>query len=241
MTRLSVIVPAYQEEASIASVVRETLTAAPGADVVVVDDGSDDVTAERARAAGARVVALPFNCGIGAAVQTGLEAALEGPAEIFARLDGDGQHDPAGLARLVGRLEAGQCDFALGSRFLTGEGFQTSPLRRLGSRWFARLLRLRGVRVTDPTSGFWAATRPAAEVLHASYASDYPEVDALVHLAHRGLRIAEEPVVMRARETGRSSIDAPAAVYYMIKVTVALAMARSELPEPREPAIHSKR
>jgi glycosyltransferase involved in cell wall biosynthesis len=238
MSRLAVIVPAFDEAESVGGVVRGIRSAVPQARVIVVDDGSGDATAQVARAAGARVLRLPFNCGIGAAVQAGLRLALEGDAQLFARLDGDAQHDPADLPRLVARCAAQpDCDFALGSRFLDRGGFQTSWPRRLGSRWFATLLRrFCGVRVTDPTSGFWIANRAAASALCACYASDYPEVDALVHLARRGLRIAEEPVAMRARSAGRSSIDAPAAVYYMIKVTVALAMVRLERRARDEPA-----
>lgn len=230
MSRLAVVVPAFEEAGSVAGVVRGIRAAVPGARVIVVDDGSRDDTAHVAREAGARVLRLPFNCGIGAAVQAGLRLALDGDADLFARLDGDAQHDPADLPRLVARCSGDPgCDFALGSRFLARGGFQTSWPRRLGSRWFASLLRaLHGVHVTDPTSGFWVADRAAASVLCACYASDYPEVDALVHLARRGLRIAEEPVAMRARSAGRSSIDTPAAIYYMIKVTVALAMVRLE-------------
>jgi glycosyltransferase involved in cell wall biosynthesis len=227
-----VVVPAFDEAQSVGEVVRGIRAAVPEARVIVVDDGSRDATARVAREAGARVLRLSFNCGIGAAVQAGLRLALESDAELFARLDGDAQHDPADLPRLVARCASDPgCDFALGSRFLGSAGFKTSWPRRLGSRWFATLLRgLCGVRVSDPTSGFWVARRAAASVLCASYASDYPEVDALVHLAGRGLRIAEEPVVMRARSAGRSSIDAPAALYYMIKVTVALAVGRLGAP-----------
>lgn len=227
MSRLAVILPAYEEAASIAAVVREVRRACPQAEILVVDDGSEDATGEQARAAGARVLKLPFNCGIGGAVQAGLSLALAGDSELFARLDGDGQHDPGDLPRLLARFEGGECDFVLGSRFLRAEGFQTTALRRAGSRWFSTLLRLIcRLRVSDPTSGFWLANRAAAEVLHDRYASDYPEVDSLVHLAGRGLRIAEEPVTMRERGAGRSSIDAAAAVYYMIKVTLALLMVR---------------
>jgi glycosyltransferase involved in cell wall biosynthesis len=227
LSRLAVVVPACDEVANIGDVVREIRRVRPDADVLVVDDGSGDATGERARETGARVLRLPFNCGIGAAVQTGLGAALAGDYEFFARLDGDGQHDPADLGRLVARLDGEACDFALGSRFLREEGFKTTRPRRMGSRWFSLLLRaLSGLRVSDPTSGFWAANRVAAAVLYASYASDYPEVDSLVHLARRGLRVAEEPVIMRERGAGRSSIDSASAVYFMIKVTVALVMSR---------------
>lgn len=142
------------------------------------------------------------------------------------RLDGDAQHDPAEVARLIEALDAG-ADFALGSRHLEQEGFQTSGPRRLGIRWFSLLLRsLCGLRVTDPTSGFWAANRRAAAVLVSGAASGYPEVDSLIHLWRAGLCVREVPVRMRARATGESSIGGLSPLYYMIKVSVALLAVR---------------
>jgi len=225
--RTLVIVPAFNEAGNVGRVVSEARAMAEAADVLVIDDGSSDGTADEARAAGARVVRLPFNCGIGAAVQTGLRFALEEGYTFAVRLDGDGQHDPRALAALLAPLEVARADFVIGSRYLERQGFQSSPARRLGSRWFSVLLRLAcGQHVSDPTSGLWAAERRAAALLAAEYASDYPEVDAVVRLAAHGCVIAEVPVTMRARSTGRSSIDAPRALYYMLKVTIALAVGR---------------
>jgi glycosyltransferase involved in cell wall biosynthesis len=218
--RTLVVVPAFNEAATVGRVVAEARALPQAPDVVVVDDGSSDGTGV---GVDARVVRLPFNCGIGAAVQTGLRLALADGYDRVARLDGDGQHDARVLPTLFALLDSGQADFVVGSRYVAGEGFQSSLLRRLGSRWFRMLLRLAsGQEVSDPTSGLWAANRRATAVLAADYASDYPEVDALVLLARSGCRVVEVPTVMRERTAGTSSINAPRALYYMLKVTVAL-------------------
>ncbi len=227
-----VVIPALNEAATITAVVSGARLAAPGAMVVVVDDGSTDRTAELAAAAGAEVLRLPFNCGIGSAVQLGLRFAVAHGAARVVRLDGDGQHDPADAARLLAAVADG-ADYALGSRFRGGTpaSWRPSLVRRLGIRWFAAALRLAGARgVTDPTSGFFAANARAARFLAEHYASDYPEVDAVVRLARRGFRLVEVPVAMRARGGGVSSIGPLGAVTYMVKVTVAILFGRFDTP-----------
>jgi glycosyltransferase involved in cell wall biosynthesis len=236
-----VVVPALNEAGSIGAVVREARAALPGATVVVIDDGSTDDTAARARAGGAQVLSLPFNCGIGAAVQAGLRFAVAAGAEHVVRLDGDGQHRADDARRLLVAVREG-ADFALGSRFggTVPAGYRSSFVRRLGIRWFAAALRLAGVHgVTDPTSGFFAANRGAAAFLAAHYASDYPEVDAVVRLARRGFRLREVPVAMRDRAAGSSSIGSLAAVAYMVKVTVAILIVWLDTPARPLPDPHS--
>lgn len=223
------VVPAFNEAGNIAALVRELRDLEDAPDVLVVDDGSTDGTAEVAAAAGARVLRLPFNCGIGATVQAGIAWGLERGYGLLARFDGDGQHDPSSLVALRAPLESGEADFVLGSRYLDREGFQSTLARRMGSRWFAFLLRaLSGLRITDPTSGCWAANARAAAVLQADYSSDYPEVDSLVRLQRAGCRVREQSIRMRARAQGESSIDALRAVYYMFKVTIAIVIGRVE-------------
>lgn len=227
--RVLAVIPAFNEGKSLAGVISEMAALADPPDVLVVDDGSSDDTAEVAKRLGARVLSLPYNCGIGATVQSGLAWGLERGYGIIARFDGDGQHDPRSLSSLRRAVDLGEADFVVGSRYVTKSGFQSTFMRRAGSKWFALLLRaLSGLKITDPTSGCWVANARAAAILRSEYASDYPEVDSLIRLHRAGCTIKEEPIVMRARSGGRSSIDAFRAVYYMFKVTIALVIGRIE-------------
>jgi hypothetical protein len=233
--RVVAIVPAYREEDAIAGVVEEIRAFDPTIDVVVIDDGSPDGTAAAAARAGANVVRLPFNLGIGAAVQTGFRFALEHGYDTAVRLDGDGQHDPTELPKLFAALEPGEVDVVTGSRFLGGEGDYRPPLaRRLGITWFARLVSLlTRQKVTDTTSGFQALNRRGIALFARDYPSDYPEVEATLLVLRSRLRLVEVPVTMRERETGSSSITLLRSVYYVLKVTLALLVAmgrRATLP-----------
>ncbi len=182
---------------------------------------------------------LPFNLGIGGAVQTGFRYALELGYERAVRLDGDGQHDPAELSKLLAPLERGEADVVTGSRFANGGDEYRPPLgRRIGITWFARLVSLlTRQRVTDTTSGFQALNRRGIELFARDYPSDYPEVEATVLVHKTGLRLVEVPVSMREREHGSSSITFVRSVYYMLKVTLALLVAMvRRYPTPEEPA-----
>jgi glycosyltransferase involved in cell wall biosynthesis len=217
------IVPARNEEASIARVIAEIRAFDPDFDIVVIDDGSADRTAAVAETAGARVVRLPFNLGIGGAVQTGFRYALEHGFQIAVRLDGDGQHDPGELPSLLEPVLAGRADIAVGSRF-AGSGEYRPPLaRRLGIRLFSRVVSLLvRQRVTDTTSGFQAVNRRGIVLFAADYPHDYPEVEAIVMVFKHRLRLEEVPVRMRERAAGTSSITAVRSIYYMAKVSLAL-------------------
>lgn len=233
--RVLAVLPAWNEEGNLPGLVAELLGLGDPPDVLVVDDGSTDRTAEVAARAGARVLSMPYNSGIGATVQAGIAWGIERGYSLIARFDGDGQHDPNALGVLRRAVDAGKADFVLGSRYLVRTGFQSTWPRRMGSRWFSFLLRvLSGLRITDPTSGCWLMNARAAEVLREDYSSDYPEVDSLVRLARSGCRVCEEPILMRARVRGESSIDSIRAVYYMFKVTIALVMGRVEQRDPGE-------
>jgi glycosyltransferase involved in cell wall biosynthesis len=225
--RAVAIVPAHNEAGAIGGVVDEIRAVDPRFDVVVVDDGSTDETAAIAAARGAAVLRLPFNLGIGGAVQTGFRYALEQGYELAVRLDGDGQHDPNELAALLGPIERGEADIVTGSRFAGGEGAYRPPLaRRVGIVFFAKLVSLlTRQRVTDTTSGFQALNREGIALFASDYPSDYPEVEATVLVFKHRLRLAEVPVQMRERAAGESSIGLLSSIYYMLKVTLALFLA----------------
>ena len=217
------IIPAYNEETTIGQVVAEIHASLPEADVVVINDGSADGTSRAASDSGAAVVNLPFNMGIGAAVQAGYKYAEQGGYDIAAQVDGDGQHDPSELMKIIEQVKAGKADIVVGSRFLGGDGFKSTAMRRVGISSFARVLSvITGGRLTDPTSGFRACNGKMIRLFAQEYPEDYPEVESLL-LAHlAGLRISEAPVKMRARGGGRSSITPVKSVYYMIKVMMVL-------------------
>lgn len=221
------IVPAYNEADAIGRVLDEIRGADPGLDVVVVDDASTDDTAAVARSRGATVLRLPFNVGIGGAVQTGFRYALVEGYERAVRLDGDGQHDASELPRLFEPLRRGEADLVIGSRFVDGSASYRPPFaRRLGIRVFARLVSLLGgERVTDTTSGFIALDRAGIELFAREYPHDYPEVEATLVALRSGLRLAQIQVRMRERETGASSITFVRSLYYIVKVTLALLVA----------------
>jgi glycosyltransferase involved in cell wall biosynthesis len=217
------IVPAYNEERNVGRVLDELRAFDPGLDVVVVSDGSVDGTARVAREHGAHVVQLPFNLGIGGAVQTGFRYAYEHGYDLVVRCDGDGQHVPGELPKVLEPVLAGRADIAVGSRFAGGDGYRSSATRRVGIRLLALVVSaIARQRVTDTTSGFQALNRKALVLFAADYPHDYPEVEGLVMTVKHRLRLEEVPVAMREREHGRSSITAARSVYYMTKVLLAL-------------------
>ncbi len=222
--RCLAIVPAYNEADSVAQVVRGLHAHAPEFDVLVIDDGSTDTTSEQAREAGAVVLRLPFNLGIGGAVQAGYVYALENDYDFAVQVDGDGQHDPGQIEVLANVFRADETvDFVYGSRFARESGYRAPLNRRLGIQIFAWLLSLiTRQRVTDPTSGFRLANRRTIELFARDYPHDYPEVEAILMIHAHRLRIVEVPVSMHARTTGRSSITWLRSAYYMIKVLLAV-------------------
>jgi glycosyltransferase involved in cell wall biosynthesis len=217
------IVPAHNEEASLGALLAELRVAEPDLAVVVIDDGSTDGTARVAASAGVPVVNLPFNVGIGGTVQTGYQYALEHGFEVAIQVDGDGQHDPTEIGRVLEPIFDGRADLVVGTRFVSGGGYRGTRVRRVGIHIFARVVSLMvGQRVSDTTSGFRAVNRKALRLFASDYPHDYPEVESIVLLSRHGLRMLEVPVRMRVRETGSSSITALRAAYYMIKVLLAL-------------------
>jgi glycosyltransferase involved in cell wall biosynthesis len=235
------VVPAYNEAATIAGVVRTLQEHAPQYDVLVVDDGSTDDTAPLAEAAGATVIRLPFNLGIGGAVQSGFTYALEGGYQRMVQVDADGQHLPEELDALSEAMDADpSVDMVCGSRFLTDTGYPAPISRRTGIHIFAFLLsRIVGQRVSDPTSGFRLYNRRGIALFAHDYPHDYPEVEAVLMVHHHRLRMAEVPVRMLERGGGVSSISSGKSAYYMIKVLLAIFVGlarRRPIPRPGEDA-----
>jgi len=226
MRRHIAIVPAFNEVEAIAPTVAAIHEAAPEFDVLVVDDGSSDATAERASAAGAAVLRMPFNLGIGGAMQGGYIYALERGYQVAVQVDGDGQHDPRHIHDLLERLRSDpQLNMVTGSRFLDPdvEGYRSSAARRMGIRVFSSIVSLiTGQRVTDPTSGFRMTNRRGIELFARDYPHDYPEVEAILLMHAHRLRSCEIPVRMRPRLTGESVISSSQSVYYMVKVLLAV-------------------
>lgn len=222
------IIPAYNEAQSIAAVIRGIRSSRPDIDILVVNDGSTDGTGEAARSEGlAAVIDLPANLGIGGAVQTGYMYAWRQGYDIAVQIDGDGQHDPLQLGRLLEPLTEGRADCCIGSRFLGEEGYRSTPVRRLGIRYFAwMILSMTRHLLTDPTSGFRAVGRRGIEIFAGYYPDDYPEVEAIMLLLRKGLRLEEIPVAMRSRQGGVTSITPRRSLYYMAKVSLAVIMTR---------------
>jgi glycosyltransferase involved in cell wall biosynthesis len=237
------VVPAYNEAATIGAVIRTVQQEAPEWDVLVVDDGSTDATGSIAEAAGARVLRMPFNLGIGGAVQAGFTFARENDYDVMAQVDGDGQHDPAELRRLIDHMRAHpELDMVCGSRFISGSDHRyPAPIsRRTGIHIFAFLLSL-FIRqpISDPTSGFRIYNRRAIRLFAADYPHDYPEVEAILMLHHHRLRMEEVPVRMFQRGGGVSSISSGKSAYYMVKVLLALFVGlfrARPVPEPGDRA-----
>jgi len=235
------VVPAYNEAATVGDVVRDLYARAPHVDVLVIDDGSTDQTSRVAEAAGAHVMRLPFNLGIGGAVQAGFVYAAENDYDYMVQVDGDGQHLPEELPKLFDAMEEDpQLDMVCGSRFLTDSGYPAPISRRTGIHLFAQLLsRIVGQRVTDPTSGFRLYNRRAINLFARDYPHDYPEVEAVLMVHWHRLRMREVPVQMLQRGGGVSSIRSGKSAYYMIKVLLAIfvGLARARpVPEPGEEA-----
>jgi len=224
--RILIVIPAFNEQESIERTLQGVTTLDVPWDVLVVDDGSLDQTALKAKGMGAAVLSLPFNIGIGGAVSLGLMYAQRKGYDAVVRLDADGQHDPRYISDVLKPVLDKGIDLCIGSRF-TGiaQGFQSSFFRRTGILFFARLISaLTGETITDPTSGFNAFGQRAIQLFTQAYPSDYPEPEAIVIAKRSGLTVQEVPVQMNTRTAGLSSIRYLRTLYYMMKVTLAVIM-----------------
>lgn len=241
MTCHLIVIPAFNEEGSLATTI-EKLSGLPSTfDIVVINDGSSDNTSSIAHQlipawnGRLHVIDLPLNGGIGVAVQTGYRFAVsQGLYHCVIQHDADGQHESGDIVSLVEHAQGHDFDLCIGSRFLPGsvEGFQSTPVRRIGIRFLSTLISaLTGQQVSDPTSGFRCAGPRAWRLFAEHYPDDYPEPESLYHLLRHGMRVGEKAVRMHQREGGTSSIKPSDAVYYMAKVTLAICV---DMLRPKE-------
>ena len=224
-----IIVPAYNEEKNLVSLMNE-IREVPGFDYVIINDGSTDNTSAICKENNYNAIDLPINLGIGAAVQTGYLYALRNDYDIAVQLDGDGQHDPRFLYELIQPLEEGKADFVIGSRFLQKEGFQSTSTRKMGiSILSALILLLTGDKFHDTTSGFRAVSKPVIKLFANNYLKDFPEPHSIIVAIKSGFKLLEIPVHMRERMNGNSSIHFFRAIFYMMKVMTSLVLSSMEL------------
>ena len=230
MSKVLLIIPAYNEEESLRSLIEEIKAVCLEVDYLVVNDCSSDDTERLLEELEANYISLPCNMGIGGAVQSGYRYAAQNGYDIAIQIDGDGQHDVRFVKDMVKLIEDKQADVVIGSRFIDKEGFQSSQARRIGIRILSMLIRLMcGAKVKDVTSGFRAVNRRFIELFAENYPDDYPEPEVIVTAKLYGAVIKELPVVMRERTTGRSSINLKRSIYYMIKVSLAIIICRISL------------
>lgn len=224
--KILMVIPAFNEEASIEGTLQAIQAAGSLWDVLVVNDGSFDQTVQIVKRLGVDIISLPFNAGIGAAVSTGFFYALRKGYDVVVRIDADGQHDSFSVKAVLEPILNNSADMVIGSRFKEGVSeYRSSFFRRLGINFFAGLISvLIGDPVTDPTSGFNAFNQKAIRLFVDHYPSDYPEPEAIVMAKRAGLRLSEVPVKMKGRTAGKSSIRYLRTLYYMAKVTLAIAL-----------------
>ena len=225
--KILVVIPAYKEEARIGGVIAGVRQNVPQADVLVIDDGSPDGTADVARRAGAFVAALPFNQGYGVALQTGFKYARRRGYDIVVQIDGDGQHEPSCIADLLSVIQTSKADVALGSRWLGAGNYKGPVLRKFGKFFFGYLATLlTDLKVTDPTTGFQALSKEVVDFYCTHvYPVDYPDANVIIMLRRAGFHIAEVPVIMYRNESGQSmhaGILKP--LFYGMKMMMSIAM-----------------
>ncbi|MBM3757510.1 MAG: glycosyltransferase family 2 protein [Acidobacteria bacterium] len=214
-----ILIPAFNEEGAVGSVIREIRSHHPDLPILVVDDCSADGTRSIAKRAGADVLSVPYHLGLGGCVQVGYRLAYDLGFEFVIRLDGDGQHDPRYITLLLGTLKSSGAQMVIGSRYIDGTGEHTSRARGIGIlffRWFLGLILAK--KVHDPTSGYVGVNRQALEVFARSFPLEYPEIEALVVLKRLLFRFEEVPVKMRPRMAGKSTITAMRSFYYVAHV-----------------------
>ena len=215
-----IIIPAFNEAGNIASVIAG-VKSSTDSDIIVIDDGSQDQTAEKAGAAGAFVIRHPFNMGYGAALQTGYKYAVRKKYEVLLQMDGDGQHHPGAIDDFFAQVESNECDVLVGSRFLGKGGYSVGYLKLIGIRLFRIIIRIiSGEKITDPTSGFQCLNRDVFTIFTKdSFPCDYPDANIIIMLFRKGFVIRERPVVMAQNPEGRSMHQGILTkIYYLFKI-----------------------
>lgn len=225
--KVLVIIPAFNEEKNIVNVVNKLKKTCLNVDYVIINDCSKDATEEVIKENRFNYISLPVNLGIGGGVQTGYKYAVENGYDIAVQIDGDGQHEPEYIEKLIEPIVKGQADMVIGSRFIEKEGFQTSFMRRFGINFLNKLIKICCKQeITDTTSGFRATSKKLTKRFAESYAQDYPEPEAIIDSVLNGYIVTEVPVIMHERKEGKSSINLTKSVYYMIKVSLAIILCR---------------
>ena len=223
--KILVVVPAYNEEDSIKGVIEDLRENFPQGDVLIVNDGSGDRTSEVAKALGVNIIDLPYNVGIGGAMQTGFLYALQGGYDAALQFDGDGQHHADQIEKILKPFLSGSADLVVGSRFLSEGGFTSSVQRRIGSKMLSFVVStLIRKKITDTTSGFRVYGKKTLEFFSTVYPEDYPEVETFILAHKKKLRIVEVPSEIGPRTGGKSSINFSQAFYYMVKVLLAISV-----------------
>jgi len=232
--KILIIIPAYNEADSLPHVISEIRQQPLPVDILIINDGSTDNTTAVAKDNDAYVIDLPYNLGIGGAVQTGYRFAYEMGYDIVGRLDGDGQHDASQIPNLYQKIESDLADVVIGSRYIHGSGYTASRSRAVGIKIFAAVVsRITGQKFTDTTSGFWMINRKALAVLSKHLPSDYPEIEGLVMLCRANFRVREVAVSMKPRQHGQSSITPLHSIYYVVKVLLAILLEALRKPVTR--------
>jgi hypothetical protein len=240
--RTMVLIPAFNEEASLPGLLADVRRHLPGAAVTVVDDGSADATAAVARGCGARVLRLPCNLGVGPSCQTGFKDALESGYDYLIRLDGDGQHPPAEALKLVEAMLLQPTDLVVGTRYGKGSTYHGNWFRQVVLKGLAVFISIICRKwITDPTSGFWLVTRPLLQCFALHYPSDYPEAEAIALLRRQGFSLEEVPVAFQPRRTGQSTLRAWGTLNFAAKVFLALFVDRLRAVDPRGAAAFIKK
>lgn len=223
LMKMLAVIPAYNEEKNIRMVIEGLKHHNPEVDIVVINDGSTDDTAKEARRTGVQVISLPQNLGIGGAVQTGYIYANQNNYDVVIQVDGDGQHDPKDLRKLIEPIINYQADMVIGSRFVEKTAYKSSSMRKVGIDFFSKFVSLVCRKsYYDTTSGYRAVNKNGIELFSRYYPKDYPEVETIVYATKKGLKVMEVSVDMNERYSGKSSITPIKSVYYMIKVTFAI-------------------